>query len=332
VRVLITGGTGFIGQHYVQHLARTRPDVRVFFCGRDLEKGRQLAQHTGAHYYRGDLLDLPYTKLICKDIDVVVHMAAMAARWGDYADFYQANVTSTEYLLDAALKNGVARLINLGTSAVYFDYHDHLNVTEDFLPARFANHYARTKFQAEARVLRANSEQLRTLSLRPQMVVGAGDRKLLAPLVRQHRQGQLQQVGGGRNIASMTSMVNLMQGLDCAVFGAEDVCGDVYNLADPQPLNLWDTINQLMPLVNLPTVAGRVTYNRAFLAARLMESLYQLRGSSQPPRRTRYDVALMGNSFSLNIERARQKLGYQPGRAMTDSLGRFADWWNRKAS
>ncbi|MEE2731306.1 MAG: NAD(P)-dependent oxidoreductase [Pseudomonadota bacterium] len=332
MKILITGGTGFIGSHYVRYLSETRPDVKVFFSGRNLELGNQLAAATGAHYYRGDLQDVPLVKLICKDVDVVVHCAGRSGVWGEYVDYYHANVQSTEHVLAAAMDAGVQRFVNLGSPSVYFDFNDHLNVTEDFLPPRFADHYARTKYQAETRVMRAHSEQMKTLSLRPRFVVGPGDHSILPRLIRSHQAGRLTQVGEGRNIISMTSIGNLMLGLDCAVFGPDDVCGDVYNLSDPQAVNFWDLVNQLMPQVGLPTVTRKVTYGVAFTLASAVEAFYRLRRSEQEPDLMRHKVAVMGNSFTLNIERARRKLDYEPQTDIRETLAAFAQWWNSRSA
>lgn len=328
MKVLVTGATGFIGEHYVRYLHATHPDIKLFCVGRNLEKGTTLARQTGAHYYRGDLQDVPFVKLICKDIDVVVHCAGKTGIWGGYQEYYDANVRVTEHLLEAALHTGVRRFVNLGTPSIYFDFNDHLNVTEDFLPARFADNYARTKYQAETRVVRANSEQMKTLSLRPRFVVGPGDQSILPRLIHAHQQGRLLQVGEGRNIVSMTSINNMMLGLDCAVFGTDDVCGDVYNLADPQAVNFWDTVNQLLPMVDLPTVNRKIAYGAAFASASVVESWYRLWRRQQEPELMRHKVAVMGNSFTLNIERAKRKLGYEPVFTIDDTLISFADWWN----
>lgn len=330
MKVLVTGATGFIGEQYVQHLTAKRPDVKVFFCGRNLERGSRLAAATGAHYFRGDLQDEPYVKLICKDMDVIVHCAGKTGLWGDYLDYYHANVVTTENLLAAAPHTGVQRFVNLGTPSVYFDFNDHLNVTEEFLPARFADHYARTKYQAETRVLRAHSEQLKTLSLRPRLVVGPGDQSIFPRLIQSHQLGRLLQVGEGRNIVSMTSISNMMLGLDCAVFGPDEVCGDIYNLADPQPVNLWQVINQLMPLLGLPQVTRKVSYGVAYSLAAVVETVHRLRRKSSEPDLLRYKVAVMGNSFTLNIERAKRKLGYDPLLSIDDTLHDFAQWWKQQ--
>ena len=331
MRVLITGGTGFIGGHYLGHLRQHHPELRLFFSGRDLQKGHQLAAATGAHFYRGDLEDIAYCNLICKDVDVVVHCAGKSGIWGDYEAYYRANVIPTEQLLAAALKNGVGRLVNLGSPSVYFDFNDHLNITEDYLPPRFADNYARSKYQAETRGQRAHCEQLRTLSLRPRFVVGPGDRTTLPRVIASHQRGQLVQIGEGRNIVSMTSIDNLMQALDCAVLGPDEVCGDLYNIADPDPVNLWDTINELLRLLAMPPMQHKLPYGIAYGLAAVTEAGMRVLRRRHEPVLTRHQVAIMGNSFTLNTDRAQRRLGYQPAYIFEQTLKGFVEWWREDA-
>lgn len=327
MKILVTGATGFIGERYIRHLAEQRNDVRLHFTGRRIERGNALSALTGAHFFRGDLLDLPYLQHICKDMDVVVHCAGMSGIWGDYDLYYRANVTGTENLLRACASTGVRRFVNLSSPSIYFDFLDHLNITEDFLPAAFADHYARTKYQAEVRVANAHSDQLRTLSLRPRMVLGAGDCQVFPRLIESRRQGLLRRIGEGRNIVSTTHIQNLLQALDCAVFGPDAVTGDVYNIADAQPQKLWDIIDRMLQAVGLPAVTRQVPVGLAMAAATAMETWYRLRRIEHEPRLMRLKVALMSRSFTLSIEKAQRKLGYRPVADVDDAIAEFSHWW-----
>lgn len=330
MKILVTGATGFIGGRYVQHLVEQHPDVRVYFTGRQIEKGNTLATFTGAHYFRGDLADLAYLQHICKDMDVVVHCAGLSGVWGPYERYYQANVQGTENLLQACTDASVRRFVNLSTPSIYFDGHDRLNVAEDFLPPQFLDNYARSKYQAEVRVHNAHSDRLRTLSLRPRMVLGAGDQSLFPRMIANHQVGQLMRIGEGRNIASFTHIANLLQALDCAVFGPDSVTGDVYNIADAQPQPVWEVIDRLMAAVELPPVTRRVPYGVAMAAASLVEGWHRLRRSPEEPRLTRLKVAVMARSFTLATDKAQRKLGYQPTHTVDQAIAEFAERWLRE--
>ncbi|HVL01895.1 MAG TPA: NAD-dependent epimerase/dehydratase family protein [Dongiaceae bacterium] len=330
MKVLITGATGFVGERYVQHLATTRSDIKLHFCGRQLEAGNALAAATGSHFFRGDLLDMPFVQHICKDIDGVVHCAGRAGAWGDYELYYRDNVTATENLLRACLGAGVRRFVNLSSPSIYFDFRDRLNVMENFLPDRFADNYARTKYQAETRVANAHSDQLRTLSLRPRMVLGPGDRNFFPRMIDMQRSGQLRRIGDGTNIVSATHIDNLLQAMDCALFGPDSVTGDVYNIADTQPYSIWGMVDRLLKAVELPPVTRQVAYSAAMLGAGAVETGCRLLRREQEPRLMRLKVALLARSFTLNTDKARRKLGYRPAASVDTAIAEFAQDWLRQ--
>jgi len=330
VKILVTGANGFVGGRYVRHLAQTRPDLKLHFTGRRLDEGTALATATGAHFFRGDLLDVPFVQHICKDMDGVVHCAARSGIWGDYEHYYRDNVIVTENLLRACAGSGARRFVNLSTPSIYFDFRDRLNVMEDFLPEQFADHYARTKYQAEVRVTNAHSDQLRTLSLRPRMVLGAGDRNLFPRMIDLQKSGQLRRIADGANIVSTTHIDNLLQALDCALFGPDSVTGDVYNIADAQPHPLWSMVDQLLQAVSLPPVTRQVAYPAAMLAAGVVETACRLLRREQEPRLMRLKVALLARSFTLNIDKARRKLGYRPVTTVDVAIAEYAQDWLRQ--
>jgi nucleoside-diphosphate-sugar epimerase len=330
VKVLITGATGFVGECYVQHLVTTRPDVKVHFCGRQLDAGNALAAATGAHFFRGDLLDKPFVQHICKDIDGVVHCAGRAGAWGDYELYYRDNVIATENLLQACLGAGVRRFVNISSPSIYFDFRDRVNVVESFLPDRFADNYARTKYQAETRVANAHSDQLRTLSLRPRMVLGLGERNFFPRIIDMQRTGQLRRIGDGSNVVSATHIDNLLQAMDCALFGPDSVTGDVYNIADAQPYAVWGMVDQLLQAVALPPVTRQVAYPAALLVAGVVETCSRLLRREQEPGPMRLKVALLARSFTLNTDKARRKLGYRPTATLDDAIAEFAQDWLRQ--
>lgn len=327
MKVLITGGTGFVGEHYVRHLARQHSGLKLHFTGRQTDKGNAIAAQTGAHYFRGDLLDIPFVQHICKDMDAVVHCAGKSGLWGDYDTFYRANVVTTEHLLRACGGTGVRRFVNLSSPSLYFDFRDRMNVSEDFLPDRFADNYARTKYQAETRVTHAHSDQLRTLSLRPRLIVGPGDPHFFPRLIAQQQAGQLRRIGEGANLVSTTHIHNLLTALDCALLGQDTVTGDVYNIADAQPQRLWALIDRLMEAVHLPPVTRQVPYSVARLAATVQENLYRLCQSPAEPRLMRLKIELMVRTFTLSIDKARRKLGYRPTATLDDAIDGFAREW-----
>lgn len=330
MNILVTGGSGFIGARYVEHLAR-RENVNVSFCAR-AKRDIHWADTSRAHFFQGDLLDVPFVNHICKNMDVVVHCAGLTGMWGDYEAYYKANVVATENVIAACQYAGVQRLVNLSTPSIYFDFRDHLNIAEDFLPDRFADNYPRTKYQAERRVALAHTDSLRTLSLRPRMVLGRGDQSVFPRLLRMADKRMLRRIGAGRNIVSVTSADNMMHALDCAVFGPDNVYGDVYNIANPQPVKLWELVDQVLEKAGYPPVQQSVPVGVAQVTVWLNESWYHLLNKKSEPSLTRSKLAVMTKSMTLGIEKARRKLGYRPSDDVPRALEEFMVWWKANES
>ncbi|MDX1696319.1 MAG: NAD(P)-dependent oxidoreductase [Ketobacteraceae bacterium] len=325
MKVLVTGATGFIGERYALHLAE-REGVEVFACGRNRQKSGRL-EIRGIHFFCGDLLDKPFVDHICQQVDIVVHAAGLSGIWGDYRPYYAANVVATENLLAASRKSGTSRFVYIGSPSIYFDYKDHINISEDYLPVRFVDNYARTKYQGEMRVLAAHNDQFGAVSLRPRLVIGAADVNFLPRIIRLHQEGKLRVIGHGRNVVSVTSIGNLLHALDRCVFGSETALGTAYNIADPEPVRIWEMIDQLMALLDLPAVTNRAPYwPLASIAAAIEQSYRALKKPQEPPL-MRIKVAALAKSFTLNIEKATRQLEYRPRNLLKESLTEFAECW-----
>jgi UDP-glucose 4-epimerase len=122
VRVLVTGGAGYIGSVVVEELLTAGAD-RVVVVD-DLSTGHEGAVVSPATLTRGDIADQPLVEKLCRGerIDAVVHMAAsslVAQSVADPARYYDDNVTKGLRLLEALRSAGVERIVFSSTAAVY---------------------------------------------------------------------------------------------------------------------------------------------------------------------------------------------------------------------
>ena len=85
-KVLVTGGSGFIGSHVVERLLRSYRGVRVTVAGRLSKEGKrnlsEVVRHPGLRVIKGDLRDPRFCHRACKDQDVVLNLAAVVGGVG----------------------------------------------------------------------------------------------------------------------------------------------------------------------------------------------------------------------------------------------------------
>jgi len=124
MRVLVTGGAGYVGSVVVEELLAAGAEAVVVLD--DLSSGHAGAVSLPARLVRGDIADTDLVIRTCRDcrIDVAVHMAAssiVGESMSDPARYYRNNVTKGLALLDALVTAGVGRLVFSSTAAVYGD-------------------------------------------------------------------------------------------------------------------------------------------------------------------------------------------------------------------
>ena len=123
MKVLITGGAGFIGSHLVDRLLDAGSDVRVLD---DLSTGKRenLRQHNSLEFIEGDIRDAGLVNRCVEGIDAVVHLAAIASVQASIDDpirTHQANFDGTLNLLEASRRTGIKRFLYACSAAVYGD-------------------------------------------------------------------------------------------------------------------------------------------------------------------------------------------------------------------
>lgn len=138
MKVLVTGATSGLGRNAVEYLRRQGIKVRA--TGRNKAMGC-LLEKMGAEFIHCDLTNLisSQAKAMLADVDVLWHCSGFTSPWGTEEAFELANVRATRRLGEWAAAYGVERFIHISSPAIYFDYHHHRNVDEDFRPIRYAN-------------------------------------------------------------------------------------------------------------------------------------------------------------------------------------------------
>ena len=209
MKVLVTGGGGFLGQALCRNLVERGFEVVSF------NRGRYPALDAlGVRQMQGDLADRDAMVNAAQGVGAIFHNAAKAGAWGPYDDYFRANVLGTRNVLDACRTHGIARLVYTSTPSVtHRATHPVEGGTADTVPygSGFKAAYATTKTIAEQEVLAANDANLATVALRPRLIWGPGDNQLVPRLADRARAGRLRIVGSGENLIDTTYIDNAAQ-------------------------------------------------------------------------------------------------------------------------
>ena len=325
MNILVTGATGFIGARTANHLLEQGHAVSG--NGRSAQPADILSPEV--QYLRGSLNDADVCKRITSGVDIIVHCAGKAGTWGSYQSYYEANVSALEKLLDAAAANGVQRLVNISSPSIYFNFRDHLQIPESYVPPRFSNAYAETKFLAEKLAHSRHGSHLQVISLRPRLVIGAGDNNVLPRLIRLQQEGKLKQIGNGQNIVTVTTIGNLLHAIDRCIAVPAEATGQVYNIGNEEPVRFWSFVNDVLGAFGLEPVTTRVPYRLAMALARANQFLAKLTGTRKEPALLPVPVAVLATSMTLDLSRAKSQLGYKPQHTAADGIKEFSDWWKK---
>lgn len=181
MKILVTGGAGFIGRHLVEQLARSNADHIVALD--NLHRAMPGQFSTGVEFREGDIRDRAAVEGAMDGCEIVFHLAAQSNVMGAVADAdyaFSSNVAGTYHVLQAALKARVKRLVFTSSREVYGDP-KRLPVRETS-PLRPKNAYGTSKTAGEAYCGLAAREGLDTAVLRLANVYGPGDRDRVIPL------------------------------------------------------------------------------------------------------------------------------------------------------
>ena len=321
--IVISGITSSLGISLGLKLADK--GIPVLGFARHVDSVKTILSHPLIQLQTADLNDEVLMRSICAKADMIVHLAALSAPWGKYADFYRVNVEGTKSIIRAAKNAQVKRFIHVSTPSIYFDYRDRLNIVEEaVLPKNGVNAYTVTKKMAEEVVDLAFSEGLPSITLRPRAIFGPYDKILFPRVLKACLEGGIPSFSKKSPVVDITYVDNVAQALWLAINASTSCLGQKYNITNGEPASLASILRLLFDQLDIPLKTRRIPYPLAYFAAGVSE----LRGymTGKEPCLTRYGVGVLTYSQTLSIEKAKQELNYQPIISLNEGIKRYANW------
>ncbi|HJU44201.1 MAG TPA: SDR family oxidoreductase [Vicinamibacterales bacterium] len=304
---LVTGGAGFIGSHISEALVRRGHRVRVVDS---LVTGYRHNLRDGVEFTQGDLADPNVARTAVKDMDYVLHQAAIPSvpRSVDKPEeSHRANVDATLQVLLAAREAKVRRVVFAGSSSVYGDT-EVLPKTEA-MPTNPLSPYALQKLMGEMYLqMFTRLYGLETVTTRyfnvfgPRQDPGSPYSGVISLFIKALTEGQRPIIyGDGEQTRDFTYVTNVVDGVIRAA-ETPGVAGNVFNVA----------------------TSSRISLNE------LLSTLKKIFGSNVEPI---YKDARQGDvrDSQADISKAEKLLGYRPTVGLEEGLWHTVEWFKASA-
>lgn len=327
LRILVTGGSGFLGNGIVSALLDRHPEWRLSVL--DLKEPNAEVTHRLERFFETDITSADSVNGVFADYtpDLVVHTAgvvpARSYRYStnpeDWEHVKSINYKGTQHILNAAMASGCRHFVYTSSCTVAADdlEHDYHNMDET-VPLGFATlYYGRSKTMAERYVLSlVHAEKgLVACALRPCMIFGPGDTAVLAvmhDLIAKRETNFI--VGGGDNIYDFMYIDNAVDAHVLAVenlLSSKTAAGHAFFISNQEPVYFWDFLAAVWAQFDhVPSVRVHIPTNVAWVAGYVLEWYTRLTGTAAT-----MDTGSVKDGVRTaysNNEKAQMILGYDP--------------------
>ncbi|MDN3658653.1 NAD-dependent epimerase/dehydratase family protein [Ferruginibacter paludis] len=332
MKLFVTGGGGFLGSAIVRQLRTHGHEVVTFSRGNYPE-----LDLIGVTHFQGNLSEYTVLKAAMTGCEAVFHVAAKTGIWGKYEDFYRANVTGTENVLQACRELGIRNLVFTSSPSVVYRGKDSEGHNESLpYPSKYSAYYPKTKASAEKLVMAANDTFLKTVSLRPHLIWGPGDYHFIPRLFKKARAGKLRIPGTSLNRVDCIYIDNAakahLQAFAQLLVNPATVEGKTYFISQGAPIPIAELINQLLASGGLPPVAKTLPPAIARFAGLLLETIYQICGFSGEPAITLFLAQQLSTAHWYDISAARRDFGYGAEVSLEEGMERLRAWLLRHSA
>ncbi len=319
MKILVTGGSGFLGSAICRQLQARGDEVIAYQRGSSNE-----LDEMGIQTVRGTVTNVELLSHTMSGVDAVIHTAAKAGIWGPYDDYYQPNVTGTVNVIAACHNNGVQKLVFTSSPSVVHGGGDIEGGDESLpYPAHFNSPYPATKALAEQQVVAANGPELHTVSLRPHLIWGPGDNHLLPHLVERAKSGKLRLPGPDKLIDTVyidNAVSAHLLALDKLATDPKAVSGKTYFISNDEPLPQREIIGGLLKAAGLDVEIKAISPGIAIAAGTIFENVWKLLGLKSEPPVTRWSAEHLSTAHWYNISAAKNDFGYAAEISIADGL------------
>ena len=316
MKVVVTGGAGFLGYHIAQKINRiTEFKESVFF---DIAKFEESDYNKDIQCIYGDVRDAKQMDDILKDANAVIHCAAALPLWKK-KDIFETNVGGMKNVCDSCLRLGVDRLIFISSTSVYgvpdvhplFEYHPRVGVGP----------YGKSKIMAEEICEEYRKKGLTVCIVRPKSFIGTARLGVFQILYDWVESGvKIPVIGNGKNKYQLLEVDDLVDAINLVCIAPKEKINDIFNIGAAEYKTVNDDVGAMCEYAKS---GSKVMHTPSWLIKPVLRFFEILNLS--PLYKWIYGTADT-DSF-VSIEKAQKTLNWKPQYSNAQALIRSYQWY-----
>lgn len=337
--IVVTGASGFLGKNIVKELLDpTSPikpkEIRVF----DIKSFAGI-QDEIIKVINGDVRNFKEVNDVCKDVDVVIHSAAIID-WGTRpkSEVLSINVGGTENIVKACLENKVSNLVYTSSLDAVYRGKPLRNIDESLdYPKKHQTSYCESKYLAEKLVLEANDKNLKTCVLRPSDIYGEDDPYHIGSLIDMAKTGFYIRLGNGKSKCQHVYVGNMayahVLAAKALLQNNKAVLGKVYFITDGPGTNFFKFFDKIIVGIGYKFFPKNLWLPKwiAYPMASISEFMALLVSPIKKynPKFSRFAVTYTSTDFTFNSNKAKADFGFIPKYAEEEAIERTIDYYKK---
>lgn len=312
-RTVVTGAAGEVGFQVTKLLAESGSPVTAMVRA---SSDRTALNKLEVNIVEADLSDQASLERAFAGAYGVFHIAAVY-REPDLTDemFFEVNAKGTRRVFEAAISQGVKRVVHCSTGGVLGDIKNppgsHLT------PYSPGDVYQRSKVEAEKIALEYfRSEKIRGAVIRPAMVYGPGDTRHLK-LFRMIAKKRFVHIGAGKQSVHFIDIRDLARGFVLAM-EHDEVNGEIYHIAGGRPMEFKEAVNTIAAELGVPTPKIHIPALPVQLLGSLCELICAPFGIKPPIYRRRVDFFTKSRHF--DTEKSKNEIGFTAAKSFKEEV------------
>lgn len=331
-KILVTGGTGFIGSHLVETLLSQGRSVTVLVLPKSREKieddNLRIIRNKGVKIVYGDLRDYSSLLPAIRGVETVFHLGGISRPMNiSPQEYHDHNVLGTKNILEAASKQHIKKFIHVSTVSVLGISPNGKPLKETDFEIESAD-YGITKLKGETLALHYHSNgRLSVVVIRPSLVYGprCEVRKVIFKFVKL---GLFPLFNNGKAKMEFCYMENLIQALLLAESNHKAV-GEVFNITDGQSYTIKQITSAIAtelgvkpPSIHLPTKLGVALGYLSEIGSSLI--------GTYPPFSSSAADWMSSDKNVYDCSKAKSILGYKPKVSLSQGISETVSWYKIK--